>query len=139
MVNPPTFPHTVQAGRHTTVRQDERIIEYRFVRLTRPSLLKCAVSTRKWVQQIIDEAWDTIQNPEGYRKIDGEALFVDTKLYPWGKERRRCYMLLYYNAHAAAAAADGFTEELLTYKEKLESGQLTAATKMLTTCPPADT
>ena len=83
-----------------------------------------AVPTRKWVQQIIDEARDTIQNPEGYRKIDGEVLYVHTKLYPWGKERRRCYVHLYYNAHAAAADADGFTEELLTYKEELESGQL---------------
>lgn len=79
---------------------------------------------RKWVQQIIDENRDTIQNPEGYRKLAGEILYVHTKLHPWGKERRRCYVHLYYNAHAAAAAVDGFTEELLTYKEELESGQI---------------
>ncbi|MBA1336544.1 MAG: Mobile element protein [Firmicutes bacterium] len=78
----------------------------------------------KWVQHIIDETRDTIQNPESYRKLDGEILYVHTKLYPWGKERRRCYVHLYYNAHAAAEAIDSFTEELLTYKEELESGQM---------------
>ncbi|RJX26963.1 MAG: IS1634 family transposase [Dethiobacter sp.] len=88
-----------------------------------------AVPTRKWVQQIIDETRETIQNPEGYRKLDGEILYVHTKLHPWDKERRRCYVHLYYNAHAAAAAADGFTEELLTYKEELERGQLVSEHK----------
>ncbi|MEW5920147.1 MAG: transposase [Bacillota bacterium] len=83
-----------------------------------------AVPMRKWVQQIIDEVKETIQNPENYRKLDGEILYVHTKLYPWGKERRRCYVHLYYNGHAAAAATDGFTEELLNYKKELETGQL---------------
>ncbi len=78
----------------------------------------------KWVQHIIDETRDTIQNPEGYRQLDGEILYVHTRLFPWGKERRRCYMHLYYNAHAAADAVDGFTEELLTYKTELESGKV---------------
>ena len=78
----------------------------------------------KWVQQIIDENRDTIQNPENYRKIDGEILYVYTKLYPWGTEHRRCYVHLFYNAYTAAAATDGFTEELLTGKEELESDQL---------------
>src|SRR5690554_5930990 len=78
----------------------------------------------KWVQNIIDEVRETIQNPEGYRKIDGEILYVHTQLFPWGKDRRRCYIHLYYNAHAAADTIDGFTEELLTYKEELESGRL---------------
>lgn len=81
----------------------------------------------KWVQQIIDETRDTIQDPEGYRKLDGEIIYVHTKLYPWGNERRRCYVHLYYNALAAATAIDSFTEELLTYKEELESGQLVSS------------
>ncbi|MDD2504632.1 MAG: transposase [Clostridia bacterium] len=84
-----------------------------------------AVPSRlKWVQGIIDARRDTIQNPEGYRNLDGEVLYVHSQLYPWGKERRRCYLHLYYNAHAAADAVDGFTEELLSYKQELESGQL---------------
>lgn len=96
--------------------------------LTARDKFTLAVPTRlKWVQQIIDEIRDTIQDPEGYRKLDGEILYVHTKLYPWGKERRRCYVHLYYNAHTAAATIDGFTEELLTYKEELEGGQLACA------------
>lgn len=96
--------------------------------LTARDKFTLAVPTRlKWVQQIIDEIRDTIQDPEGYRKLDGEILYVHTKLYPWGKERRRCYVHLYYNAHTAAATIDGFTEELLTYKEELEGGQLVSS------------
>jgi transposase len=83
-----------------------------------------AVPLRKWVQKLIDEVRDTIQNPEGYRKLDAEILYVHTVLYPWGKDHRRCYVHLYYNAHAAAATVDSFTEELLGYKEELESGRL---------------
>jgi len=78
---------------------------------------------RKWVQNIIDEARETIQNPDCYRKVDGEVIYVYSKLYPWGKERRRCYVHIYYNAHAAALATDAFTEELLGYKEELETEQ----------------
>ena len=40
-----------------------------------------AVPLRKWAQQIIDEVKETIQNPENYRKLDGEILYVHTKLY----------------------------------------------------------
>ncbi len=86
-----------------------------------------AVPMRKWIQQIIDEVKDTIQDPENYRKLDGEVLYVHTKLYPWSKERRRCYVHLYYNAHTAAAATDGFTEELLSYKEELETSKRISA------------
>jgi transposase len=48
---------------------------------------------------------------------------MKTKLYPWGESRKRTYVHVYYNSHAAAAAFDKFTEELLTYKDELESGQ----------------
>ena len=78
----------------------------------------------KWVQNIIDEVRESIQTPEGYRKMEGEVLYVHTRLYPWGKERRRCYVHLYYNSHIAAAVTDGFTEELLGYKEELENDLL---------------
>lgn len=75
-----------------------------------------------WVRNAIDEVRQHIQNPEGYRKIDGETLYVHTRRYPWGEERKRCYLHIYYNAHAAASDADGFIEELLGYKEELEKG-----------------
>jgi transposase len=78
----------------------------------------------KWVQQIIDENRQTIQDPEGYRKIDGEVLYVHTRLHLWGKDRRRCYAHIYYNSRAAAQATDSFTEELLGYKQELETETL---------------
>lgn len=82
-----------------------------------------AVANRvKWVQESIDRVQGGIQGPEGYRKLDDEILYVHTELLPWGKDRRRCYLHLYYNAHAAADAVDGFTSELLTYKAELEAG-----------------
>ena len=79
---------------------------------------------RLWVESIIDEFYEEIEMPDNYRKIDGETLYVKTKLYPWGESCKRTYVHVYYNSHAAAAAFDKFTEELLAYKEELESGQL---------------
>jgi transposase len=78
----------------------------------------------KWIREAIDTARNSMYGPDGYRKVDAEVIYVHTQLHPWGKEHRRCYLHLYYNAHAAADNFDGFTEELLTYKEELESGQL---------------
>jgi transposase len=82
-----------------------------------------AVPNLVWVREAIDAARNAMYGPDGYRKVDGEVIYVHTKLHPWGKDRRRCYLHLYYNAHAAADNFDGFTEELLTYKEELETGQ----------------
>lgn len=77
----------------------------------------------KWVQHAIDNIHDVIHGPEGYQKIDSEILYVHTRLYPWGKDTRRCYLHLYYNAHTRAHAVDRFNEELVMYKEELESGK----------------
>lgn len=76
----------------------------------------------KWVRKIIDETKDSIQNPDSYHKMEGEVLYIHSRLLPWGKERKRCYLHLFYNAHAAAQATDDFTEELLAYKKELETG-----------------
>lgn len=78
---------------------------------------------RKWVESIIDEFYEEIEMPDNYRKIDGDTLYVKTKLYSWGDNRKRTYVHVYYNSYAASAAFDKFTGELLTYKEELESGQ----------------
>lgn len=77
----------------------------------------------KWLQQCIDNIYTVIHGPEGYRKIDDETLYVHSRLYPWGKDKRRCYLHLYYNASIRAKAVDQFNEELLVYKKELESGQ----------------
>lgn len=77
----------------------------------------------KWVQHAIDDIYDAIHGPEEYKKIDNEILYVHSRLYPWGKDNRRCYLHLYYNAHARAQAVDRFNEELIMYKEELGSGK----------------
>lgn len=78
----------------------------------------------KWVQCVIDEIYEVIHSPQGYRKVDSEIFYVHSRLYPWGKDNRRCYLHLYYNARARATAVDRFNEELFGYKEELESGKL---------------
>ena len=77
----------------------------------------------KWVQQVIDDIHDVIHSPQGYHKLDNEILYIHSRLYPWGEKKRRCYLHLYYNAHARAIDIDQFNEELITYKEELESGK----------------
>lgn len=84
-----------------------------------------------WVQRTIDEIIDTIQGPEHYRIIDDEVLYVHSRLYPWGDDRRRCYLHLYYNAEMKAHAVDRFSRELIAYKEELETGKLKAEHKEL--------
>lgn len=91
---------------------------------TRDKFILAVPIQRKWVQSLVDQIRGTIQDPDGYRKIDGETLYVHTRLYQWGQKRYRCYVHLYYNAHAAAEATDSFTEELLAYKKELETGLL---------------
>jgi transposase len=77
----------------------------------------------KWVQKACDEVRESIEGPEGYRLVDDEVLYVHSRLYPWGDTRKRCYLHLYYNAHARANAIDQFNTELLAYKNELESNQ----------------
>lgn len=78
----------------------------------------------KWMQHAIDEIHTVIHSPDGYRKVDEEILYVHSRLYPWGKDNRRCYLHLYYNTHQRAVAVDQFNERLVNYKEELESGKL---------------
>ena len=79
--------------------------------------------SNKWLLQAIDDIHETVHGPEGYRKLDDEVLYVHSRLYPWGKEKRRCYLHLYYNATNRAKDVDKFNEELLQYKGELESGK----------------
>jgi len=78
--------------------------------------------SNKWVKKAIDDVYETIHGPEGYCKLDDEILYVHTRIYPWGDKRHRCYLHLYYNAKARAEAIDQFNEDLVTYKQELESG-----------------
>ena len=79
---------------------------------------------RKWVEQIIDEYNEAIQSPTNYLQLDDdESLFVQTVLHKWGKDGKRSYLHIYYNARQAAAEFDRFTGELLKYKEELLNGK----------------
>lgn len=83
----------------------------------------------KWLQQTIDDVYETIHGPAGYRKLDDEILYVHSRIYPWGDENRRCYLHLYYNASSHAKDVDSFNEELLQYKLEIESGKPVAEHK----------
>jgi len=77
----------------------------------------------KWLKRAIDDIYETIHGPEGYRQLDDEVLYVDTRLYPWGDKRYRCYLHLYYNAKSRADAVDQFNKDLVAYRQELESGK----------------
>jgi transposase len=78
---------------------------------------------RKWVKALIDEHRDEISMPEHYRKDDEDgSLFMLTHLYNW--KGRRCYLHIYFNTKRAAENYDGFTYDLLTWKDELESGRI---------------
>lgn len=80
----------------------------------------------KWLQHAIDDVYETIHGPEGYRKLDDEIIYTHTRIYPWGSKKHRFYLHLYYNAKARAEAMDQFNEDLVTYKHELESGKTNA-------------
>lgn len=91
---------------------------------SRDKFLLSVPLSNKWLQNSIDDIHTVIHGPEGYRKIDDQTLYVQSRLYPWGKENRRCYLHLYYNARARANAVDIFNEKLVGYKQELESEKL---------------
>ena len=82
------------------------------------------VSTHlKWIQRIIDEYREQMELPGHYHKFGDEALFIQTKLYRFGEQRKRLYVHLYYNAYRAASAHDAFMRKLLESKKELETGK----------------
>jgi len=79
---------------------------------------------KKWLKRAIDDIYESVHGPEGYQKLDDEFLYIHTHIHPWGDKRHRCYLHLFYNAHARAEAIDQFNEKLVVYKQELESGDL---------------
>ena len=78
---------------------------------------------RRWVKEIVDKHYDDIRMPECYRKSEeGETLFMTTHLHSW--KGHRCYLHIFFNSKRAAEAYDGFTSDLLGWKEELETGKL---------------
>lgn len=86
----------------------------------RQNFMIAVPSRLKWVREEIDRFRNGMYGPDGYRKVGDEVLYVHTRMLSWGKERRRCYAHLYFNALKAAEDYDEFTLELLRYREELE-------------------
>lgn len=107
-----TLHYVMDKGFYSKKNVDELLV-------SRDKFILSVPLNNKWVQHAIDDIYEVIHGPEGYQKLDNEILYVNSRLYPWGK--RRCYLHLYYNAHARANAVDKFTEELIEYKRELEA------------------
>ena len=112
-----TFYSVMDKGFYSKKNVDELVI-------SRTKFILSIPLNNKWVQRAIDDVYEIIDGPEGYRKIDNEAIYVHSRLYSWGLEKRRCYLHLYYNEHKKSAAKYRFHEQLLNYKAELESGKL---------------
>lgn len=80
--------------------------------------------SNKWLQSVIDDIYLEINDPEYYHQIGQDTMYVSSKIYPWGKERYRCYLHLYYNPYLRACDIDKFNAKLIMYKTELESGKL---------------
>ncbi len=83
--------------------------------------------SNKWLQHAIDDVYTRVDDMNYYQRMDQEVLFVHTRLYPWGDEKRRCYLHLYYNVVTRANAVNKFHADLLGYKEELETGRIIVA------------
>lgn len=111
-----TLHYVMDKGFYSRKNVDELLI-------SRDKFLLSVPLSNKWLQKAIDDIYTAIHGPEGYQKIDEQTLYVHSRLYPWGDEKRRCYLHLYYNARSRADAVDQFNAKLVQYKMELESGK----------------
>lgn len=112
-----TFNYVMDKGFYSKKNIDELLV-------ARDKFILSVPLNNKWVQHAIDDIYQVIHGPEGYQMLDEETLYIHSRLYPWGNEKRRCYLHLYYNAVSRAAAVDKFNALLVRYKKELESGKL---------------
>lgn len=85
---------------------------------------------RKWVEEIIDQHYDSIASPQNYIQLgDKESIYAATTLHKWGHDNRRTYLHVYHNAYIAAEAFDDFTNRLVRCKKELEAGGKTTESK----------
>ena len=75
----------------------------------------------RWMQTAIDSIHEQVHSPQHYQMIDQEVVYVHSRLHAFGSSKRRCYLHLYYNPKARAAAIDRFYEKLIRYKQELET------------------
>lgn len=77
--------------------------------------------SNKWLQKIIDGIHEEVHSPHGYQLFDQEVLYMNMSRYAWGEKKRRCYVHLFFNAHARAAAVDRFNALLIMCRQELET------------------
>lgn len=78
----------------------------------------------KWAEAILDAHHENIQSPANYMTTgEDEALYVTSEYHRWGKERRRSWLHVFYNAERAANDFDRFTRELIGYRNELLEGR----------------
>jgi transposase len=77
---------------------------------------------RKWLCELYDQHREEVFTPWNRRETGGnEVLYVKTILHKWGE--RRCYVHVYYNNFANAAAADKLDLKLTRLMGELTSGR----------------
>jgi transposase len=81
-------------------------------------------TSRKWVEHIIDKYNNTIHNPDYYYRLkDNEVIYSVTTKYYWGDKNILLYVHLYYNDSKATKDQESFMNDLLGYKEEIETGK----------------
>lgn len=73
----------------------------------------------RFIREQIDRYRDEIDGPDGLRRIDGEAIYCKTILYPWGDQRRRCYLQIYFTPQRMVDDRVRFDEFILQLEEEL--------------------
>ena len=75
---------------------------------------------RKWIEEIIETEWNSLNSPEHYGQLGSTPLFFMTVLRKWNGHR--CYVHLFYNEHKKAQANDEFMNALLKYRDRRAKG-----------------
>jgi len=78
----------------------------------------------KWVLEEIDKIRDQIHSLYGYRRIDDEVLYTQTRHYAWGELNKRSYIHFYYNEPKRAEDMERFHTRLIDCYQELTTGNL---------------
>ncbi len=91
---------------------------------SRTKFITAVPLNNKWLQSAIDEIHLDISSPDNYQRIGQDTVYVHSRILPWGTERYRCYLHIYYNPYVRACDIDKFNARLTQYRIELETGKL---------------
>jgi hypothetical protein len=89
---------------------------------SRTKFITSVTLNNKWLQSAIDEIHLEVNGPNKFRRIGQDTVYVHSQLLPWGNERYRSYLHLYFNPLVRANDIDKFNTRLIQCKFELESG-----------------